>query len=45
MRQASRGVGQASTRIGQTCVAWQLGGTNGWGEGGEAITGINSAEG
>lgn len=45
MRQASGGVGQASTRLVQAWDAWQLGGTIGWGEGGGAITGINSEEG
>lgn len=45
VRQASRGAGQASTVLGQAWDAWQIGGTKGWGEGGEAITGINSAEG
>lgn len=45
VRQASRRAGQASTRLGQAWVAWQFGGTIGWGEDGGAITGINSAEG
>lgn len=45
VRQASRGAGQASTRLGQAWDAWQFGGTIGWGENGGAITGINSAEG
>lgn len=45
VRQASRGAGQASTRSGQVWDVWQVGGTNGWGEGGGTITGINSAEG
>lgn len=45
VRQASRGARQASTRLEQAWDAWQLGGTIGWGEGGGAITGINSAEG
>lgn len=45
VRQASRGAGQASTRVRQAWDAWQLGGTIGWGEGGGTITGINSAEG
>lgn len=45
VRQASRGAGQASTRLRQAWDVWQLGGTIGWGEGGGAITGINSAEG
>lgn len=45
VRQASRGAGQASIWFGQAWDAWQLGGTIGWGEGGRAITGINSAGG
>lgn len=45
VRQASRGVGQASTWLRQDWDACKLGGTIGWGEGGGTITGINSAEG
>lgn len=45
VRQASRGVGQASARPGQAWDAWKLGGTIGWGEGGGAMTGISSADG
>lgn len=45
VRQASKGAGQASRRLGQAWDTWQLGGTIGWGEGGGAIAGISSAEG